>query len=162
MSEKLLIKVNVNGTEYERSVEPRLLLSDFIRYELSLGGTHVGCEHGVCGTCTILFDGKPQRSCMTFAVQANGHKIETVESLGTPEKMSILQQAFQEKHGAQCGFCTPGILMTMTAFLKENPNPTLEEIREGIDGNLCRCTGYQNIIDSVKYAAEQMAAPVMK
>ncbi len=99
---------------------------------------------------------------MTFAVQANGHKIETVESLGTPEKMSVLQQAFQEKHGAQCGFCTPGILMTMTAFLKENPNPTLEEIREGIDGNLCRCTGYQNIIDSVKYAAEQMAAPVKK
>jgi len=162
MSEKFKIKVNVNGTEYERSVEPRLLLSDFIRYELCLGGTHVGCEHGVCGTCTILFDGKPQRSCMTFAVQANGHKIETVESLGTPEKMSILQQAFQEKHGAQCGFCTPGILMTMTAFLKENPNPTLEEIREGIDGNLCRCTGYQNIIDSVKYAAEQMAAPVKK
>ncbi len=162
MSELINIKINVNGTDYERSVEPRLLLSDFIRYELGLGGTHVGCEHGVCGTCTILFDGKPERSCLTFAVQANGHKVETVESLGTPEKMSPLQQAFQDKHGAQCGFCTPGILMTMTAFLKENPTPTEEEIRAGIDGNLCRCTGYQNIIDSVKLAAERMSAPEKK
>lgn len=159
MSELIKIKVNVNGVDYERSVEPRLLLSDFIRYEIGLGGTHVGCEHGVCGTCTVLFDGHPQRSCLTFAVQANGHKVETVESLGTPDNMSILQQAFQEKHGAQCGFCTPGILMTMTAFLKENPHPTEDEIREGIDGNLCRCTGYQNIIESVKLAAERMSAP---
>jgi carbon-monoxide dehydrogenase small subunit len=156
MSDLIDIKVNVNGQLYERSVEPRMLLSDFIRFELGLGGTHVGCEHGVCGTCTILFDGKPQRSCITFAVQADGHTIETVESLGTPEKMSTLQQAFQEKHGAQCGFCTPGILMTMTAFLKENPHPSEEEIREGIDGNLCRCTGYQNIIEAVKLAAENM------
>ena len=157
MSDLVEIKVNVNGKDYVRSVEPRMLLSDFIRFELGLGGTHVGCEHGVCGTCTILFDGKPQRSCLTFAVQAAGHKIETVESLGTPEKMNPLQEAFQEKHGAQCGFCTPGILMTMTAFLKENPTPTEDEIREGIDGNLCRCTGYQNIIDSVKLASEKMA-----
>ncbi len=156
MSDLIDIKVNVNGQLYERSVEPRMLLSDFIRFELGLGGTHVGCEHGVCGTCTILFDGKPQRSCITFAVLADGHTIETVESLGTPEKMSTLQQAFQEKHGAQCGFCTPGILMTMTAFLKENPHPSEEEIREGIDGNLCRCTGYQNIIEAVKLAAENM------
>jgi carbon-monoxide dehydrogenase small subunit len=162
MSELINIKINVNGTDYERSVEPRLLLSDFIRYELGLGGTHVGCEHGVCGTCTILFDGKPERSCLIFAVQANGHKVETVESLGTPDKMSPLQQAFQDKHGAQCGFCTPGILMTMTAFLKENPTPTEEEIRDGIDGNLCRCTGYQNIIDSVKLAAERMSATEKK
>ena len=156
MSDLIDITVNVNGQLYERSVEPRMLLSDFIRFELGLGGTHVGCEHGVCGTCTILFDGKPQRSCITFAVLADGHTIETVESLGTPEKMSTLQQAFQEKHGAQCGFCTPGILMTMTAFLKENPHPSEEEIREGIDGNLCRCTGYQNIIEAVKLAAENM------
>jgi len=156
MSDLINIKVTVNGKIYERSVEPRMLLSDFIRFELGLGGTHVGCEHGVCGTCTILFDGKPQRSCITFAVQADGHTIETVESLGTPEKMSPLQQAFQEKHGAQCGFCTPGILMTMTAFLKENPHPSEEEIREGIDGNLCRCTGYQNIIEAVKLAADNM------
>jgi carbon-monoxide dehydrogenase small subunit len=158
MSDLIDIKVTVNGTLYERSVEPRMLLSDFIRFELGLGGTHVGCEHGVCGTCTILFDGKPQRSCITFAVQADGHTIETVESLGTPDKMSVLQQAFQEKHGAQCGFCTPGILMTMTAFLKDNPHPTEEEIREGIDGNLCRCTGYQNIIEAVKLAADNMAS----
>lgn len=157
MSDLVDIKVTVNGKVYERSVEPRMLLSDFIRFELGLGGTHVGCEHGVCGTCTILFDGVPQRSCITFAVQADGHSIETVESLGTPEKMSPLQEAFQEKHGAQCGFCTPGILMTMTAFLKENPHPTEEEIREGIDGNLCRCTGYQNIIESVKLASEKMS-----
>jgi len=157
MSDLVEITVNVNGKDYIRSVEPRMLLSDFIRFELGLGGTHVGCEHGVCGTCTILFDGKPQRSCITFAVQADGHKIETVESLGTPEKMNPLQEAFQEKHGAQCGFCTPGILMTMTAFLKENPTPTEDEIREGIDGNLCRCTGYQNIIESVKLASEKMA-----
>lgn len=157
MSDLFDIKVTVNGTIYERSVEPRMLLSDFIRFELGLGGTHVGCEHGVCGTCTILFDGKPTRSCITFAVQANGHVIETVESLGTPENMNPLQQAFQEKHGAQCGFCTPGILMTMTAFLKENPHPTEDEIREGIDGNLCRCTGYQSIIESVKLASEKMA-----
>jgi len=156
MSDLINIKVTVNGKIYERPVEPRMLLSDFIRFELGLGGTHVGCEHGVCGTCTILFDGKPQRSCITFAVQADGHTIETVESLGTPEKMSPLQQAFQEKHGAQCGFCTPGILMTMTAFLKENPHPSEEEIREGIDGNLCRCTGYQNIIEAVKLAADNM------
>jgi aerobic carbon-monoxide dehydrogenase small subunit len=157
MSDLIEITVNVNGKDYVRFVEPRMLLSDFIRFELGLGGTHVGCEHGVCGTCTILFDGKPERSCITFAVQADGHKIETVESLGTPEKMNPLQEAFQEKHGAQCGFCTPGILMTMTAFLKENPTPTEDEIREGIDGNLCRCTGYQNIIDSVKLASEKMA-----
>lgn len=160
MSDLVDIKVTVNGTVFERSVEPRMLLSDFIRFELGLGGTHVGCEHGVCGTCTILFDGQPTRSCITFAVQADGHSIETVESLGTPENMNTLQKAFQEKHGAQCGFCTPGILMTMTAFLKENPHPTEEEIREGIDGNLCRCTGYQNIIESVKLASEQMSGQV--
>jgi carbon-monoxide dehydrogenase small subunit len=156
MSTKRDITVNVNGTDYKRSVEPRLLLSDFLRYELCLTGTHVGCEHGVCGTCTILLDGVAVRSCCTFAVQTDGHHVETVESLGTPENMNPLQKAFQEKHGAQCGFCTPGILMTMTAFLKDNPQPTDDEIREAIDGNLCRCTGYQNIVESVKLAAEMM------
>ncbi len=158
MSTMHTIKLKVNGKEYERKVESRLLLSDFIRHDLCLTGTHVGCEHGLCGACTILFDGQPMRSCLMFAVQANGHEIETVESLGTPEEMHPLQEAFSAKHALQCGFCTPGFLMSLVPFLKTHPNPTEEEIREAIDGNLCRCTGYQNIIEAVKYAAEQMAA----
>jgi len=144
--------------DYERTVESRLLLSDFIRHDLCLMGTHVGCEHGLCGACTILFDGLPMRSCLMFAVQANGHEIRTVESLGTPEELHPLQEAFTVKHALQCGFCTPGFLMSLVPFLENHPNPTEEEIREAIDGNLCRCTGYQNIIEAVKYAAEQMAA----
>jgi aerobic carbon-monoxide dehydrogenase small subunit len=152
------IKVNVNGKDYERAVEPRLLLSDFLRHDLKLTGTHVGCEHGLCGACTIIYDGMPARSCLIFAVMANGHEIKTVESLGTPEDMSPLQQAFSEKHALQCGFCTPGILMTLTPFLETHPNPTDEEIREAIDSNLCRCTGYENMIEAVKLAAEKMAA----
>lgn len=152
------IKVKVNGKDYERSVEPRMLLSDFIRHELGLSGTHVGCEHGLCGACTIHFDGVATRSCLIFAVQANGHEIETVESLGTPDEMHPLQEAFHEKHALQCGFCTPGFLMSLTPFLQTHANPTDEEIREAIDGNLCRCTGYQNIIEAVKMASEKMAA----
>jgi carbon-monoxide dehydrogenase small subunit len=138
-------------------VEPRLLLSDFLRHELCLTGTHVGCEHGVCGACTILFDGESMRSCLIFAAQANGHEILTVESLGTVDKLHPLQEAFQEKHGLQCGFCTPGILMTVLPFLETHPEPSEEEIREAIDGNLCRCTGYQNIVEAVKLASEKIA-----
>ena len=150
--------VTVNGTRYERTVEPRLLLSDFLRHDLGLTGTHVGCEHGVCGSCTILFDGQPVRSCLLFAIQANGHEILTVEGLGTPEDLHPLQEAFWEAHSVQCGFCTPGILMTLVPFLEENPNPNEDEIRAAISGNLCRCTGYQHIVDGVKLAAQKMSA----
>jgi carbon-monoxide dehydrogenase small subunit len=150
------LSVTVNGKLYEREVEPRLLLSDFLRHELGLTGTHVGCEHGVCGACTIQFDGEPVRSCLMFAVMAHGHNVTTVEGLGTIDNLHPLQEAFKEEHGLQCGFCTPGFLTTLTAFLAENPDPTEEEIREAISGNLCRCTGYQNIMKSVKTAAEKM------
>lgn len=152
------VGVTVNGTRYERTVEPRLLLSDFLRHNLGLTGTHVSCEHGVCGSCTILFDGQPVRSCLMFAVQANGHEILTVEGLGTPEDLHPLQEAFWEAHSVQCGFCTPGILMTLVPFLEENPNPNESEIRAAISGNLCRCTGYQHIVDGVKLAAQKMSA----
>jgi carbon-monoxide dehydrogenase small subunit len=152
------VGVTVNGTRYERTVEPRLLLSDFLRHDLGLTGTHVSCEHGVCGSCTILFDGQPVRSCLMFAVQANGHEILTVEGLGTPEDLHPLQEAFWEAHSVQCGFCTPGILMTLVPFLEENPNPNESEIRAAISGNLCRCTGYQHIVDGVKLAAQKMSA----
>ena len=156
MSDWTTISVRVNGTQYERSVEPRLLLSDFLRHELGLTGTHVGCEHGVCGACTVLFDGQPVRSCLMFAVQANGHEVWTVEGLGTPENLHPIQEAFREAHGAQCGFCTPGILLTLVPFLQDNPDPNEQEIREAISGNLCRCTGYQHIVDAVMLAAEKM------
>jgi carbon-monoxide dehydrogenase small subunit len=156
MSELVAITVNVNGTEYQRSVEPRMLLSDFLRHELGLTGTHVGCEHGVCGACTILFDGQPVRSCLMFAIQAQGHELMTVEGLGTPDDLHPVQEAFREAHGLQCGFCTPGILMTVVPFLQENPEPTEAEIREAIAGNLCRCTGYQHIVDAVQLAAEKL------
>ncbi len=152
------VGVTVNGTRYERTVEPRLLLSDFLRHDLGLTGTHVSCEHGVCGSCTILFDGQPVRSCLMFAVQANGHEILTVEGLGTPEVLHPLQEAFWEAHSVQCGFCTPGILMTLVPFLEENPDPNESEIRAAISGNLCRCTGYQHIVDGVKLAAQKMSA----
>jgi carbon-monoxide dehydrogenase small subunit len=158
MTQLVKINVTVNGVPYEREVEPRLLLSDFIRHDLKLTGTHVGCEHGLCGACTILFDGQSVRSCIMFAVMADGHKIETVESLGTPEHLHPLQEAFMEKHGLQCGFCTPGFLMTIVDYLGDNKNPTDEEIREAIDGNYCRCTGYENIVEAVKLAARKMAA----
>ena len=157
MSDLFNVIVTVNGTRYERTVEPRLLLSDFLRHELGLTGTHVGCEHGMCGTCTIIFDGQPVRSCLMFAVQANGHEILTVEGLGTVDALHPLQEAFQEAHGVQCGFCTPGLLMTLVPFLNQNPQPTEAEIRQAISGNLCRCTGYQHIIDAVKLAVEKKA-----
>lgn len=150
------VKVTVNGKVYERQVEARLLLVDFLRHELLLSGTHVGCEHGVCGACTVLLDGEAVRSCIMFAVQANGHEITTIEGLAaSPTEMHPLQQAFHEAHGLQCGFCTPGFLMTLVPFLKENPHPTEAEIREAISGNLCRCTGYQHIVEAVKLAAEK-------
>lgn len=151
------VGVSVNGTNYNRSVEPRLLLSDFLRHDLGLTGTHVGCEHGVCGACTVLFDGKPVRSCLMFAVQANGHEIITVEGLGTIEQLHPLQESFREAHGVQCGFCTPGILTTLIPFLEENPNPDEDEIIHAISGNLCRCTGYQHIVEAVKLAAQKMS-----
>ena len=152
------ISLTVNGQTYERQVEPRLLLSDFLRHELGLSGTHVGCEHGVCGACTILFDGQPIRSCLALAVQANGHTITTVEGLAKSQaELHPIQQAFWEAHGLQCGFCTPGILMTLVPFLEENPNPSEADIREAISGNLCRCTGYQHIVDAVRLAAEKIS-----
>jgi carbon-monoxide dehydrogenase small subunit len=147
------IRVTVNGERYERSVEPRLLLSDFLRHELGLSGTHVGCEHGVCGACTVLLDGEPVRSCLVFAVQADGASIGTVEGLERDDGLHPLQAAFREAHGLQCGFCTPGILMTMVAFLDEVPDPTELQIREALSGNLCRCTGYQKIVEAVEAAA---------
>jgi aerobic carbon-monoxide dehydrogenase small subunit len=158
VSEPIEINVSVNGVQYQRSIEPRMLLSDFIRHELGLTGTHIGCEHGVCGTCTILFDGAPVRSCLIFAVQAVGHEIRTVEGLGTVEHLHPLQEAFWEAHGAQCGYCTPGMLMTLVPFVEQHRKPTDQEIREAIDGNLCRCTGYQHIVNAVKLAVEKIAA----
>jgi carbon-monoxide dehydrogenase small subunit len=156
MTQPVSLTMNVNGQEYKREVEPRLLLSDFLRHELGLTGTHVGCEHGVCGACTILFDGESIRSCLVFAIQADGHSITTVEGLASDGKLHPIQQSFWEAHGLQCGYCTPGILMTLVPFLKQNPNPTEEEIRHAISGNLCRCTGYQHIVDAVKLAAKKM------
>ena len=158
MSQLFDVTLMVNGTRYERSIEPRLLLSDFIRYDLGLTGTHIGCEHGVCGACTILLDDQPVRSCLIFAVQANGSEITTVEGLGTVDELHPIQEAFREAHGLQCGFCTPGILTTLVPFLEGNPNPSEEQIREAISGNLCRCTGYQHIVEAVKLAAEKMSA----
>jgi aerobic-type carbon monoxide dehydrogenase small subunit (CoxS/CutS family) len=142
--------VNVNGVRHEREVEPRLLLSDFIRHELRLAGTHVGCEHGVCGACTVLHDGEPIRSCLMFAAQASGHEIMTVEGLApAADRLHPLQEAMHAAHGLQCGYCTPGILMTLVAFLKDNPAPDEAQIRAALSGNLCRCTGYQHIVDAV-------------
>jgi len=146
----MILRVVVNGGNREADVEPRLLLSDFLRQGLELTGTHVGCEHGVCGACTILFDGEPARSCIMFAVQADGHAIETVESL-SPDgvRLNPLQEAFRDAHGLQCGFCTPGILMTLSAFLRDNPVPSEGQVRDALSGNLCRCTGYQHIVEAV-------------
>ncbi len=149
------ITLRVNGVDHMREVEPRLLLSDFLRHECGLTGTHVGCEHGVCGACTILWDGAPARSCLAFAVQAQGHEIRTVEGLAPgPGQLNPLQQAFRDAHGLQCGYCTPGILMTMTAFLEDNPKPDEAQVREALSGNLCRCTGYQHIVDAVLLASQ--------
>ena len=157
LEERVSVSTVVNGKSYTRTVEPRLLLSDFIRQKLGLTGTHIGCEHGVCGACTILLDGAPVRACLMFAPQANGHEIETVESLAEENgQLHPLQEAFRDKHGLQCGFCTPGILMTMKAFIAAHSSATESEIREALAGNLCRCTGYQNIVEAVKLAVSRI------
>ena len=153
------IELSVNGTAYRSRVESRMLLSDFLRHELQLAGTHVGCEHGVCGACTVLLDGAPVRSCLMLAVQANGHELATVEGLASSAgELHPIQQAMHEHHGLQCGYCTPGILMTMTAFLREHHAPSEDEVREALSGNLCRCTGYQNIVNSVLRGTAAMHA----
>ena len=153
------VSVEINGTVYSRSVEPRLLLSDFIRHEARLTGTHVGCEHGVCGACTVQLDGEPVRSCLLFAVQTDGRSVRTVEALAeAAAPLHPLQQAFHEQHALQCGFCTPGFLMTLEPFVRETPPERLDErtIREALAGNLCRCTGYHNIVGAVRLAAERI------
>ena len=155
--ERSTITLRVNGTAHTASVDVRKTLVDFLREELGLTGTHVGCEHGVCGACTILLDGQAVRSCLLFAVQADGAEITTVESLGTPDRLHPLQEAFREHHGLQCGFCTPGILMSTVRFLSEHPRPTDAEIREMLGGHLCRCTGYQGIVEAVRDAAERLS-----
>ncbi len=148
------VSVNVNGEKYDvPDVEPRMLLSDFLRDRLGLTGTHVGCEHGVCGACTVLVNGDSARSCLMLAVQTNGAEIVTVEGLGSPEKLNELQAQFREQHGLQCGFCTPGMLITGEDLLAKYPLATDEDIREGLSGNLCRCTGYQNIVAAIRSAA---------
>ena len=159
MSAKISITVTVNGRAYTEAVEPRLLLADFLRETLDLTGTHVGCEHGICGACTILMDGDSVRSCLTFAVQADGAIIETVESLGDEDNLSDLQAAFREHHALQCGFCTPGMLMTATDMLRKYPLASDEEIRDGLSGNICRCTGYEHIVRAVRAAAGKREAP---
>jgi carbon-monoxide dehydrogenase small subunit len=161
MPDLIPISVTVNGTRYDHIVEPRLLLSDFLRHELGLTGTHVGCEHGSCGACTILLDGEAVRSCILFAVQTNGRSLTTVEGLGTPDQLHPLQAAFREKHALQCGYCTPGFLMTLIPFLEDNPQPTETQVRDAISGNTCRCTGYQNIVDAVLLAGAQASPTSM-
>lgn len=155
-AQKKLVRMHINGREHSVQVEPRMLLSDALRDELRLTGTHVGCEHGICGACTILMNGRPVRSCLMFAVQADGAELHTVEGLAQEDILHPLQEAFWEHHALQCGFCTPGILMTAVHFLQSNPNPTRDEIREAISGNLCRCTGYQTIVDAIAAAAKRM------
>jgi len=148
------IRVTINGQSHERTVEPRLTLADFLRHEIGLTGTHLGCEHGICGACTVQVDGATTRACLMLAIQADGAEVRTVEDLAAPDgTLNPLQQAFHEHHGLQCGYCTPGILMTLTEFLAETPDPTEDEIREAISGNLCRCTGYQGIVKATLAAA---------
>jgi carbon-monoxide dehydrogenase small subunit len=152
------LTITVNGEEHRVEAEPRKLLCDVIREDLRLTGTHVGCEQGVCGSCTVLLDGTAVRSCLLFAVQLDGRSIETIESLGTDaSNLHPIQNAFWEKHGLQCGFCTPGMVLTAKAFLEENPDPSEGEIRSAIAGNICRCTGYVFIVDAIRAAAEEMA-----
>jgi carbon-monoxide dehydrogenase small subunit len=159
MSTPRPVRVRVNGREHLRTVPSRLLLSDFLRDHLGLTGTHVGCEHGVCGACTVLLDGEPVRACLMLAVQADGHAITTVEGLAPDEeRLHPVQEAFREEHGLQCGFCTPGFLLTVVALLRETPAPTDQAIREALAGNLCRCTGYQNIVRAVRRASERLRA----
>src|SRR6266545_4433138 len=159
MGETRKIALTVNGTRYERETEVRWTLADFLRHELGLTGTHLGCEHGVCGACTVLFDGRSARSCLMLAVQAHEHEITTVEGIApNDEELHPLQEAFRDHHGLQCGFCTPGILTTLIEFLRDNPNPTEQEVRVAISGNLCRCTGYQGIVDAALDAAKRLQA----
>jgi carbon-monoxide dehydrogenase small subunit len=158
--EKVSITLTVNGQNHEFVAEPRKLLVDALREDLRLTGTHTGCEHGVCGACTVLVDGRPVRACLTYAVQMEGHEISTIESVANDGRLSILQQALHEAHGLQCGFCTPGIVMTFEAFLRQHPDPSEEEVREALSGNLCRCTGYQNIVKAILTAAKQMRKEV--
>jgi carbon-monoxide dehydrogenase small subunit len=153
------VRVRVNGTLYERQVEPRLLLVHFLRDVLGLTGTHIGCDTSQCGACTIHFDGQAVKSCTMLAVQADGHEITTIEGLARDGELHPLQQAFWDNHGLQCGFCTPGFIMAAAELLQRNPNPTEEEIRHGLEGNLCRCTGYQNIVKAVQAAAAAMRQP---
>ena len=156
MTDKREISVTVNGVAYEREVETRMTLADFLRQDLGLTGTHVGCEHGVCGACTVLVEGRSARACLMLAVQCDGAKLSTVEGLAEDGRLNSLQQAFQDFHGLQCGFCTPGILMTLTEFLRDHAHPTEGEVREVLTGNLCRCTGYQGMVDAVLAAAKRM------
>jgi len=157
MTPKLPITLSINGDQHEGAVEPRVLLADYIRHELGLTGTHVGCEQGVCGACTVLMDGRAVRSCIMLTIQADGHELTTVEGMAeSAQDLHPIQEAFWEAHGLQCGFCTPGFLMTLIPYLKENPNPTEPEIRKAISGNICRCTGYQHIVDAALLAAEKM------
>jgi carbon-monoxide dehydrogenase small subunit len=156
--EKKAIYLNINGSRHEVHCEPRKLLSDALREDCRLTGTHVGCEHGVCGACTVLLDGRPARSCLTYAVQADEAEITTIEAVARDGRLSPLQRALHECHGLQCGFCTPGIVMTFEAYLRDHPCPTEAEVREVLSGNLCRCTGYQNIVRAILLAAEWMRA----
>jgi carbon-monoxide dehydrogenase small subunit len=149
------IKLSVNGAPYQRTAEARITLADFLRHELGLTGTHVGCEHGVCGACTVLVDGRTARACLMFAVQAQGREITTVEGLGSDGKLNVLQQAFRDHHGLQCGFCTPGMLMTLTELLRDNPDPSEVQVRDSLTGNLCRCTGYGGIVAAALAAAQR-------
>ena len=155
MVDRIPVTITVNGARHAREVEPRLLLVDFLREDIDLTGTHVGCEHGVCGACTVLMDGDSVRSCLTLAVQADGAEIETVESLGSIDSLNDLQQAFRAHHALQCGYCTPGMLMTATDLLRKYPLATDDEIRDGISGNICRCTGYQNIVAAIREVADR-------
>jgi carbon-monoxide dehydrogenase small subunit len=153
---KRTIRVTVNGAPHERTVEPRLTLADFLRDELGLTGTHLGCEHGVCGACTVLVEGHTARSCLMLAVQANGKQVQTVEGLAPAGELNALQLAFWDKHGLQCGYCTPGVLMTLTELLAANDTPTEAEVRAALSGHLCRCTGYQNIVAAALEASARM------
>lgn len=156
MADTRTISVNVNGKARSAAVETRMTLVDFLRHELKLTGTHVGCEHGVCGACTVLVNGLSARACLMLAVQCDEQEVTTVESLAGEGKLNTLQQAFQDNHGLQCGFCTPGMLMTLTEFLRDRPDPSEAEVREALSGNLCRCTGYQGIVDAALDAAKRL------
>jgi carbon-monoxide dehydrogenase small subunit len=158
MPDKRTVSVTVNGTPHGREIETRMTLADFLRHELGLTGTHVGCEHGVCGACTVLVDDRSARACLMLAVQCDGQAVTTVESLADNGSLNTLQLAFQEFHGLQCGFCTPGVLMTLTEFLRDHADPTEAEVREVLSGNLCRCTGYQGMVDAALSAAKRMRA----